>query len=88
MDFDDSPDEAEYRSRVRELLEQHAGDLLQLAPGQEGIDARTHEVEMRRTQRVLYDAGLVGVTWPSGSSASRCPSRPGVPGGPCSTSRW
>ncbi|MGY1804160.1 acyl-CoA dehydrogenase family protein [Blastococcus sp. SYSU D00922] len=64
MDFDDSPDEAAYRARVRELLVEHAGELLTLAPGQEGIDARTHEAEMRRTQRVLADAGLVGVTWP------------------------
>ena len=64
MDFDDSPDEAAYRARVRDLLEQHADDLLRIAPGQEGIDARTHEDELRRTQRVLADAGLVGVTWP------------------------
>jgi alkylation response protein AidB-like acyl-CoA dehydrogenase len=64
VDFDDSPDEAAYRARVRDLLEQHADELLHMAPGQEGIDARTHEDEMRRTQRVLADAGLVGVTWP------------------------
>lgn len=64
MDFDDSPDEAAYRARVRALLEEHADELLHLAPGQEGVDARRHEPEMRRTQRVLADAGLVGVTWP------------------------
>ena len=64
MDFDDSPDEAAYRTRVRDLLEQHADQLLHLAPGQEGVDARRHEPEMRRTQRVLAEAGLVGVTWP------------------------
>ncbi|MGY2082833.1 acyl-CoA dehydrogenase family protein [Blastococcus sp. SYSU DS0539] len=64
MDFDDSPDEASYRARVRALLEEHAGELLHLSPGQEGVDARRHEPEMRRTQQVLADAGLVGVTWP------------------------
>jgi alkylation response protein AidB-like acyl-CoA dehydrogenase len=64
VDFDDSPDEAEYRSRVRAALDQHADELLRLAPGQEAVDARLQEAEMRRTQRVLYDAGLVGVTWP------------------------
>ncbi|SOE01580.1 acyl-CoA dehydrogenase family protein [Blastococcus haudaquaticus] len=64
MDFDDSPDEAAYRARVRELLERHSGELLRLSPGQENVDARTHEAEMRRTQRVLADAGLVGVPWP------------------------
>jgi alkylation response protein AidB-like acyl-CoA dehydrogenase len=64
VDFDDSPEEATYRSRVRGLLEEHAGDLLHLEPGQEGVDARHQERELRRTQRVLADAGLVGVTWP------------------------
>ncbi|RBY95859.1 acyl-CoA dehydrogenase [Blastococcus sp. TF02-8] len=64
MDFDDSPDEAGYRAHVRSTLEQHADELLRLAPGQEAVDARTQEAEMRRTQRVLHDAGLVGVTWP------------------------
>ena len=64
MDFDDSPDEAAYRSHVRDLLERHAGDLLRLQPGQEGVDARRHEAEMRTTQRVLAEAGLIGVTWP------------------------
>jgi alkylation response protein AidB-like acyl-CoA dehydrogenase len=64
VDFDDSPDEAAYRSHVRDLLERHAGDLLRLEPGQEGVDARRHEAEMRTTQRVLAEAGLVGVTWP------------------------
>ena len=37
MDFDDSPEEAEYRAHVRGLLEQHAGELLHVAPG-ESID--------------------------------------------------
>jgi alkylation response protein AidB-like acyl-CoA dehydrogenase len=64
VDFDDSPGEAEYRAHVRRLLDRHAGELLRLEPGQEGIDARTHEAELRRTQRVLAEAGLVGVPWP------------------------
>jgi alkylation response protein AidB-like acyl-CoA dehydrogenase len=64
VDFDDSPDEAAYRAQVRELLERHADELLHLAPGQEDVDARTHEAELRRTERVLADAGLVGVAWP------------------------
>jgi alkylation response protein AidB-like acyl-CoA dehydrogenase len=64
MDFDDTPDEASYRARVRALLEEHAGELLHLAPGEGAPDARTHEAELRRTQRVLAEAGLVGVTWP------------------------
>ncbi len=34
MDFDDTPEEAAYRGEVRRLLEQHAGELLHLAPGE------------------------------------------------------
>src|SRR5689334_13678302 len=64
MDFDDSPDEAAYRARVRQLLEQHADELLHLEPGEEAPDPRTSEAELRRTERVLAEAGLVGVTWP------------------------
>jgi alkylation response protein AidB-like acyl-CoA dehydrogenase len=64
MDFDDTPDEAAYRASVRGLLEEHAGELLHLAPGEEAPDARTHEAAMRATERVLAEAGLVGITWP------------------------
>ncbi|MGY1602434.1 acyl-CoA dehydrogenase family protein [Geodermatophilus sp. SYSU D00815] len=64
MDFDDTPDEAAYRAHVRAVLEEHAGELLHTAPGEEAPDAARHEAGMRRTQRVLAEAGLVGVTWP------------------------
>jgi alkylation response protein AidB-like acyl-CoA dehydrogenase len=64
MDFDDTPDEAAYRAGVRALLEERSGELVHLAPGEEAPDARTHEAELRRTQRVLAEAGLVGITWP------------------------
>jgi alkylation response protein AidB-like acyl-CoA dehydrogenase len=64
VDFDDTPEEAAYRGEVRRLLEEHAGELLHLEPGEEAPDARVHEAGMRRTQRVLAEAGLVGITWP------------------------
>ena len=64
MDFDDTPEEAAFRSRVRGLLEERSAELLHLAPGEEAPDARTHEAELRATQRVLAEAGLVGITWP------------------------
>jgi alkylation response protein AidB-like acyl-CoA dehydrogenase len=63
MDFDDTPDEAAFRAGVRDVLEQHAAELVHVGPG-ESADPRTHETELRRTQRVLADAGLVGITWP------------------------
>ena len=54
MDFDDSPEEAEYRAHVRGLLEQHAGELLHVEPGG-SIDPATHQAEFRATQRVLAE---------------------------------
>ncbi|MGX5655204.1 acyl-CoA dehydrogenase family protein [Geodermatophilus nigrescens] len=63
MDFDDTPDEAAYRERVRTVLADRAGDLLHVAPG-EPVDARSREADLRATQRVLAEEGLVGVTWP------------------------
>ncbi|WP_436776589.1 acyl-CoA dehydrogenase family protein [Yinghuangia sp. YIM S09857] len=64
MDFDDSPDEAAYRARVREYLHVHEADL-DRGPSDAGggpEDPRTRA--LRRTQAVLYAGGLVGVTWP------------------------
>jgi alkylation response protein AidB-like acyl-CoA dehydrogenase len=63
VDFDDTPEEASFRAHVRSVLEEHAGELLHVAPG-EPVDARSREAELRDTQRVLAEAGLVGVTWP------------------------
>jgi alkylation response protein AidB-like acyl-CoA dehydrogenase len=63
MDFDDTPEEAAYRAHVRGLLEQHAGELVHLDAGEEAADARQQERALRQTQRVLAEAGLVGVTW-------------------------
>ena len=62
MDFDDSPEEAEFRAHVRARLEQHAGELLHVEPGG-SIDPATHQAEFRATQRVLAEAGLIGITW-------------------------
>jgi alkylation response protein AidB-like acyl-CoA dehydrogenase len=63
VDFDDSPEEAEYRTHVRGLLEQHAGELLHVRTG-EHVDPATHQAEFRATQRVLAEAGLIGIPWP------------------------
>jgi alkylation response protein AidB-like acyl-CoA dehydrogenase len=63
VDFDDTPEEAEYRAHVRGLLEQHAGELLHVSAG-ESVDPSTHQAGFRATQRVLAEAGLIGITWP------------------------
>jgi alkylation response protein AidB-like acyl-CoA dehydrogenase len=64
VDFDDTPDEAAYRGHVRAVLEQHAAELVHVAPGEQSPDPARHEADFRRTQRVLAENGLVGVTWP------------------------
>ena len=64
MDFDDTPDEAAYRATVRAVLEERADELVHVVPGEGPVDARGHEAELRRTQRVLAEAGLIGVPWP------------------------
>lgn len=59
MDLNDTPEQAEYRARVRAWLEEHKAE----AP-----EARTGDAEQiarrRAWQRRLAEAGLAGVTWP------------------------
>lgn len=59
MDFDDTPDEAAWRARVRAFLEEHRDELGHRS-GRRGFDDQV----ARRRQALLYDGGLVGVTWP------------------------
>jgi alkylation response protein AidB-like acyl-CoA dehydrogenase len=59
MDFDDTPDEAAWRAEVRSFIEEHR-DVL----GRRHEQRRLDHVEARRRQALLYDGGLVGVTWP------------------------
>jgi alkylation response protein AidB-like acyl-CoA dehydrogenase len=61
MDLNDTPEQAEYRLRVRAWLDdntQHAPQIEQLGLHPEQVDA------MRAWQRRLADAGFVGITWP------------------------
>ncbi|MBC9733245.1 acyl-CoA dehydrogenase family protein [Nocardioides marmotae] len=59
MDFDDTPDEAAWRAEVRAFIEEHREEL-----GRRG-DARGFDDQVARArQALLYDGGLVGVTWP------------------------
>jgi alkylation response protein AidB-like acyl-CoA dehydrogenase len=61
MNFDDTPDEAAYRDRVRTYIEEHRDRLATSGTGgrREGDLAGS-----RLSQATLYDGGFVGVTWP------------------------
>ncbi len=61
MDLNDTPEQAEYREKVRAWLEAHK----QEAPPRSGSTEDPDYVNARRAwQRKLAEAGLAGVTWP------------------------
>ncbi|HEY2202777.1 MAG TPA: acyl-CoA dehydrogenase family protein, partial [Solirubrobacteraceae bacterium] len=64
MDLDDTPEQADYRTRVRAWLEQNSSQ----APVLTGPDALVDEQEIiaarRAWQGKLAEGGLAGVTWP------------------------
>jgi alkylation response protein AidB-like acyl-CoA dehydrogenase len=60
MDFDDTPDEAAWRERVREFIRAHRAEL-----GHRSRERGWKDVAAARArQALLYEGGLVGVTWP------------------------
>ncbi|MGB8649463.1 MAG: acyl-CoA dehydrogenase family protein [Mycobacteriales bacterium] len=61
MNFDDTPDEAAWRERVRSYITEHRDEL-----GRHG-DAARREGDLtraRQSQACMFDGGFVGVTWP------------------------
>ena len=61
MDLNDTPEQAEYREKVRAWLEAHKHE----APPRGGSTEDAEYVQARRDwQRKLAEAGLAGVTWP------------------------
>jgi alkylation response protein AidB-like acyl-CoA dehydrogenase len=71
MNFEDTPEEAGFRAEVRAFLEAHArpksadslaGSYYSSAPSEE--DERRHVEECQAWQRVKYDNGWAGITWP------------------------
>jgi alkylation response protein AidB-like acyl-CoA dehydrogenase len=62
MDLSDSPEQAEYRERVRTWLEEHRGEAPRPRRRGEGDDGGVVD-EHRGWQRALAGAGLVGLTW-------------------------
>ena len=65
MDLNDTPEQAEYRAKVRAWLQEHRDE----APVLRGEDAIQDEDEAvaahRAWQRKLAEAGFAGVTWPA-----------------------
>jgi alkylation response protein AidB-like acyl-CoA dehydrogenase len=64
LDLNDSPEQAEYRAKVRGWLEEHKDDAPVLR-GEGAIeDEEAAIVAHRAWQRELAEAGYVGITWP------------------------
>jgi alkylation response protein AidB-like acyl-CoA dehydrogenase len=61
MNFDDTPDEAAWRERVRTFITEHRDQLATYGDGRAGEDDLTRA---RLSQATMYDGGFVGVTWP------------------------
>ncbi len=62
MDFEDTPQEAEFRSRARKWLAAHAPSW-SAAPGEAESEASMMH-RARRWQSAKSEAGYVGITWP------------------------
>jgi alkylation response protein AidB-like acyl-CoA dehydrogenase len=61
VDLNDTPQQAEYREKVRSWLEEHKGE----APPRQGSYEDSSYIDARRAwQGKLAEAGLAGVTWP------------------------
>ena len=59
MDFEDTPEEAAYRDRVRAYIEEHKSNL---APGGRYADATKEDQQV--SQATLYDGGFMGIGQP------------------------
>jgi alkylation response protein AidB-like acyl-CoA dehydrogenase len=64
LDLNDTPDQAEYRARVRAWLDEHRDDAPVLR-GKGAIEDEDEAIAAHRAwQRKLAEAGYVGITWP------------------------
>ena len=64
MDLNDTPDQAEYRAKVRAWLEEHRNEAPVLR-GEGAIEDEDEAIKAHRAwQRALAEGGFVGLTWP------------------------
>jgi alkylation response protein AidB-like acyl-CoA dehydrogenase len=64
LDLNDSPDQAEYRAKVRAWLDEHR-DEAPVLRGEGAIEDEEEAIAAHRAwQRKLAEAGFVGITWP------------------------
>ena len=64
MDFDDTPDQARLRAKVRKFLADHDSELAHSDGPQLEEPGSDRVAALRRTQAILFDSGLIGLTWP------------------------
>ncbi len=65
MDLNDSPDQAEYRAKVRAWFDEHR-EQAPVLRGEGSIRDEEEATRAHRTwQRTLAEAGFVGLTWPN-----------------------
>jgi alkylation response protein AidB-like acyl-CoA dehydrogenase len=65
VDLDDTPEQAEYRQRVRAWLDEHKAQAPTLGGGRGTPEEEQAQLTARRAwQGKLAEAGLAGVTWP------------------------
>ncbi|MGE3693500.1 MAG: acyl-CoA dehydrogenase family protein [Novosphingobium sp.] len=64
MNFDDTPQEAAYRARVREWIAAHAPDFGSLPPEQNRLWHPVHKDMARQWQQTKAAAGYACISWP------------------------
>jgi len=70
MDFDETPDEAAFRAEVKAFLDEHVPLLRSNERDQNSIFITDHDKELahvqrcRDWQRIKFDHGWAGITWP------------------------
>ena len=64
MNFEDSPEQAEYRVRVRTWIESNAPDMSGLSPEERRAWHPAHKEIARQWQAAKADAGYACISWP------------------------